>query len=155
MSRTPPGRSNSPAGSSGRTALASRGVSYSASFASPWPMLTGVVALLVSLALVFIGTSIGEATVLLPQPRFELTLPQVEQWYVGWIGYLLTPVVPIAALVVDRVLQGRGLANPQFIPRPVYGTVLKAVAAAGIVVSLWHILTIAVPLVELVQELGQ
>lgn len=117
-------------------------------------MIVGIVAVLLSVALVFVGVTIGEPTVLLP-PHVALTLPQAEFAAIGWIGYALTPVVPIAALVVDAVLQGRGLADPQFVSRPVYGTLLKAAAAMGIVVSLWHILTVAVPLVELVQELGQ
>jgi hypothetical protein len=82
-------------------------------------------------------------------------LPQVDFWVIGWVGYLLTPLATIVALVVDRVLQGRALANPQFIPRPAFGVILKWVVALSIAVSLWHILTISVPLVEFVQELGQ
>jgi hypothetical protein len=151
----PPGRSRDSMGSSARAGSPGPKVAYSPSYGSPWPAIVGGVALLVSIGLVFVGISIGESTVLLPQPRFELVLPQAEHWYIGWIGYVLTPVATITALVFDRVLQGQGLANPQFIERPIYGTVLKVVAAGGILVSLWHILTIAVPLVERVQELGQ
>jgi hypothetical protein len=114
-------------------------------------MIVGVVAVLVSMGLVIIGISVGKPTVLLP-PWFALTLPQADSAYLGWVGYLLTPVIPICALVIDRVLQGRGLSNPQFILRPWFGTILKFAAALGIVVSLWHIITVAVPIVEWVQE---
>lgn len=118
-------------------------------------MWLGVSSLIASLALIWVGVSVGEQTVLLPQPRFELPLPQDDYAYIGWIGYFLTPVIPILALVVDRVLQVRGLVNSQFVPRPAFAAVLNVVAGIGIAASLWHILTIAVPAVEFVQELGQ
>lgn len=153
MSRTPPHRTDAIRVGAGVGPQGGSGVVYSPSYASPWPTIVGVVAVLASVSLVFVGVSVGKATVLLP-PWFALTLPQADSAYLGWIGYLLTPVIPICALVIDRVLQGRGLSNPQFIPRPWLGTVLKGAAGLGIVVSLWHIITVAVPIVEWVQELS-
>jgi hypothetical protein len=152
--RTPPSRTAS-IGPLSVVRASPRVVANRTVFASPWPMIVAAAALVGSVTLIVTGVFVGELTVLLPEPRIQLTLPQVEFWGFGWVGYLLTPLTTITALVIDRVLQGRGLANPQFIPRPTFGVVLKAVAAASIVVSLWHILTIAVPLVEFVQELGQ
>jgi hypothetical protein len=155
MTRTPPGRSTGSAGSMRGASARPQPAVYRTAFASPWPMILGASALTASVALVVVGVFVGELTVLLPEPRLQLMLPQVDFWVIGWVGYLLTPLATIVALVVDRVLQGRGLANPQFIPRPAFGVILKWVVALSIAVSLWHILTIAVPLVEFVQELGQ
>lgn len=151
MSRTPPHRIDAKRVGARVGVQGGHGVTYSPAYASPWPMIVGVAAVLASVGLLFVGVSVGKPTVLLP-PWFALTLPQADAAYLGWVGYLLTPVIPICALVIDRVLQGRGLSNPQFIPRPWFGTTLKLAAALGIVVSLWHIITVAVPIVEWVQE---
>lgn len=141
----------SPRDNSPRAVPRSAALNYSSVHASPWPLVVASFALVLSIAVVVIGTAVGEPIVLLTSPWVELPLPQGSQYFLGWAGYMLTPVTTIAMMVVDRVLQGRGLADPQFIPRPLFGAALKVISAASIILSLWHIVAIAVPIIEWIQ----
>lgn len=116
------------------------------------PVIVGIAALVASIGLVVVGNVVGFPTVLVVTPRIEPVLPQ-EAW-LGWIGWVLTPLVVTLAYVWDSVSQRTRSADPEFSPNSTYPRVLRVVYILGGVVSIWHVLTIAVPIIEFVQGIA-
>jgi len=86
-----------------------------------------------------------------PIALMGMTLPLVRSEY-AWLsilGWVLTPVVVIAAYGWDVISQRNGLRrNRNIVLRRRWTLALLFLCGAGILIGAWHILNISVPLSE-------
>jgi hypothetical protein len=117
-----------------------RPVASQYSSASPAPLITGALSVVLSAALVVVSIAAGT-----PANVLGLSLPMVPSasWSLSFAGYVLTPMLVTIALGWDRIAQRRGVRDRNFVLRPQYGTWLRILLVAGFAVSLWHILNLA------------
>lgn len=109
--------------------------------ASKWPLAMGSTAFGLSLIL-----AVWTATTASPQPfvgDVELAFADVATLPLSIGGYLLAPLVVFGALIWDRLSQRLGLRDRNFGLKPKYTTALQWLAAAGMLVAVWHVLNIA------------
>jgi multidrug transporter EmrE-like cation transporter len=110
--------------------------------ASVIPLSLGLLSIVVSVAL-----AIWTATTAASIPVFgELRLPAASPatWPLSLGGYVLTPITVIVALGWDRAAQRAGLRDRNFILKPQYSRALRWMTGLAFVISLWHILNLAV-----------
>ena len=120
---------------------APRSAQASASFV---PLALGILSIAAS-----VGLAIWTATTASVIPVLgELRLPaaQPSTWPLSLGGYVLTPITVIIALGWDRASQRRGLRDRNFVLKPQYSDGLRWLTVAAFVISLWHILNLAVAL---------
>lgn len=89
-------------------------------YASPLPLIVGIVAVVVSGIIAFFLEVLG-----------------AEWWSV--LGYLLTPLIAVLATGWDAIAQMSGRKDPWFVIRPALSKVLRILAGVSIVVGVIHI----------------
>ena len=70
----------------------------------------------------------------------RLSFAPRELSYVGWF---LTPLAVFLSLALDFYLQRKGRANPNFIIRPKYTSILSILSYTSFVVAGFHICVVA------------
>ena len=115
--------------------------------ASRLPLWLGVGAVAVSLAIAVVVLLTASAPVQLLGAPVRLVL--ADDWWLSFIGYVLTPMIVIACYGWDAIAQRNSLRlNRNYVPAPSYTRVLLWLAGAGILLGAWHALNLSVPLSE-------
>ncbi len=116
-------------------------VQASASFV---PLVLGILSIVASVGLGIWSATTASVIPVLGELRLPAALPST--WPLSLGGYILTPITVIIALGWDRAAQRGGLRDRNFILKPLYSDALRWLTVAAFVISLWHILNLAVAL---------
>lgn len=123
--------------------------SSSRASASFLPLMIAISALVASVALALTVLLIGDASSPIQFGPVPVPLVTVDWFWASATGYVLTPVLTIAAYGWNAKSQRDGLrSNRDFALRPDYTLALTWIAAASLIVGAWHIVNLSVPISE-------
>ena len=114
------------------------------SSASLIPLALGILSIVVSVGLAVWTATTASVIPVLGEVKFPAASPST--WPLSLGGYVLTPITVIIALGWDRAAQRGGLRDRNFILKPTYSDTLRWLTGAAFLISLWHILNLAVAL---------
>jgi len=105
--------------------------------ASPVPLVFGVILTLASVYLLWSAGSDGYVD------------SDPHDIFLRVMVYVLTPFSVVFCMIIDIVLQGRGMSDPSFFARPRYSVALRVIVLLSFVIAVIDINTLAKVLADL------